>query len=91
VTYVHDVAEAVRMAKDAAGDKDVLMHGAGTAQRALTAGGLDELQIHLVPVLFGQGRRLFENMPPGHIELELLRAVDGPDVQHLRYRVRVKS
>jgi len=88
VTYVHDVADAVHRAKVAAGDKDVLVHGAVTAQRALTAGVLDELQIHLVPVLFGQGRRLFEDMPPDHIELELLRAVDGPDVQHLRYRVR---
>ena len=48
----------------------------------------DELQIHLVPVLFGRGRRLFENMPPDHIELELVRALDGPGVQHLRYRVR---
>jgi dihydrofolate reductase len=91
VTYVHDVADAVHRAKDAAGDKDVLMHGAFTAQRALTAGVLDELQIHLVPVLFGQGRRLFEDMPPDHIELALLRAVDGPDVQHLRYRVRAEG
>ena len=88
VTYVSDVADAVHAAKDAAGDKDVLIHGAGTARRALTAGVLDELQIHLVPVLFGQGRRLFEDMPPDHVELELLRAVDGPGVQHLRYRVR---
>jgi dihydrofolate reductase len=91
VTYVHDVADAVHRAKDAAGDKDVLMHGAFTAQRALTAGVLDELQIHLVPVLFGQGRRLFEDMPPDHIELELLRAVDGPGVAHLRYRVRTAA
>ena len=52
---------------------------------------LDELQIHLVPVLFGRGRRLFENMPPDHIELELVRALDGPGVQHLRYRVRTEG
>ena len=88
VTYVRDVADAVHSAKDAAGDKDVLVHGGGTAALALTAGVLDELQIHLVPVLFGRGRRLFENMPPDHIELELVRALDGPGVQHLRYRVR---
>jgi dihydrofolate reductase len=87
VTYVSDVKTAMRMAKDAAGEKDVLVHGAVTAQRALTAGVLDELQIHLIPVLLGQGRRLFEDMPPGHIELELLRALDGPGVLHLRYRV----
>jgi dihydrofolate reductase len=91
VTYTRDVADAVHLAKAAAGGKDVLVHGAATAQRALTAGVLDELQIHLVPVLFGQGRRLFENMPPDHVELELLRAVDGAGVQHLRYRVRAEG
>lgn len=90
VSYVRDVAEAVQAAKDAAGDKDVLVHGALTARLALAAGVLDELQIHLVPVLLGQGRRLFEDMPPDHVELELLRAVDGPGVQHLRYRVRTE-
>ena len=88
VTYVSDVKTAMRMAKDAAGDKDVLVHGARTTQLALAAGVLDELQIHLVPVLLGQGESLFEDMPPDHIELELLRAQGGPGVLHLRYRVR---
>jgi len=88
VTYVRDVADAGHRAKDAAGDEDVLVHGAVTAQLALAAGVLDELQIALVPVLLGQGRRLFEHMPPDQIELELLRAVEGPGVLHLRYRVR---
>jgi dihydrofolate reductase len=91
VTYVPDVAAAVRAAKDAAGDKDVLVHGARTAQLALAAGVLDEVQIHLVPVLLGQGRRLFDDMPPDRVELELLRADDGPGVQHLRYRVRTEG
>ncbi|HEY7277230.1 MAG TPA: hypothetical protein VH594_14765 [Trebonia sp.] len=58
------------------------------AQLALTGGALDELHIHLVPALLRQGRRLFEDMPPWHIELELTRAFGGPGVQHLRYRVR---
>lgn len=88
VTYVGDVEDAVRRAKDAAGDTDVLVHGAVTAQLALAAGVLDELHLHLVPVLLGQGHRLFEDMAPEHIELELTRAFDGPGVQHLRYRVR---
>jgi dihydrofolate reductase len=78
----------MRMAKDAAGEKDVLVHGAVTAQLSLTAGVLDELQIHLIPVLLGQGRRLFGNLSAEHIELELLRALDGPGLLHLRYRVR---
>jgi dihydrofolate reductase len=88
VTYVSDVTTAMTMAKDAAGDKDVLVHGARTAQLALAAGVLDELQIHLVPVLLGQGEPLFQDMPPDHIELELFRAVDAPGVTHLRYRVK---
>jgi dihydrofolate reductase len=53
VTYVSDVETAMTRAKDAAGEKDVLVHGVGTARLALAAGVLDELQIHLIPVLFG--------------------------------------
>ncbi|MFI6294863.1 dihydrofolate reductase family protein [Nonomuraea sp. NPDC050790] len=88
VTYVGDVTAAVSMAKDAAGGKDVLVHGARTARLAIAADVLDELRIHLIPVLLGQGEPLFEDMPPDHVELELLSAVDGPGVAHLRYRVR---
>ncbi len=50
-------------AKAAAGDRDVLVHGAHTAQRALEAGVLDELQIHHIPVLLGRSRRLFDELP----------------------------
>jgi dihydrofolate reductase len=76
-------------AKRAAGDKNVLVHGAGTAQLALAAGVLDELEIHLVPVLLGQGRRLFEGLSPQHVELERTRVLEGEaGVTHLRYRVR---
>jgi dihydrofolate reductase len=64
------------------------VHGAATAQECLRAGLLDEMELQLMPVLLGQGRRLFENMPPDHIELELIRDLDAPGVQHLRYRIR---
>lgn len=87
VTYVSDVTTAMARAKEAAGGKDVLVHGVGTAQLALAAGVLDELQIHLVPVLLGEGRRLFEHLGADHIELEPVRIGDGPGVTHLRYRV----
>jgi len=87
VTYVSDVTEAMAAAKEAAGTRDVLVHGAGTAQLALAAGVLDEVQIHLVPVLLGEGRRLFENLGPTHIELEPTRVLEGEGVTHLRYRV----
>lgn len=88
VTYVDDVGTAMSEAKWAAGDKNVLVHGAATAQLALAAGLLDELEIHLVPVLLGQGRRLFDNLSPEHIELERTRVLEGEGVTHLHYRVQ---
>jgi dihydrofolate reductase len=89
VTYVSDVRTAMTQAKQAAGGKNVLVHGAGTAQLALAAGVLDELEIHLIPVLLGQGRRLFDHLGPEHIELERTRILEGEaGVTHLRYRVR---
>ena len=88
VTYLSDLEDAVRRAKDAAGEKNVLVHGVGTAQRCLQAGLLDEIQIHLVPVLLGEGRRLFEHLGADHIELETVQVVKGREATHLRYRVR---
>jgi dihydrofolate reductase len=89
VTYVSDLRTAMTQAKQAAGDNNVLVHGAGTAQLALAAGVLDELEIHLIPVLFGQGRRLFENLRPEQIELERTRILEGEaGVTHMHYRVQ---
>ena len=60
----------------------------GGGQRGIfTAGVLDELQIHQIPVLFGGGRRLFELLP-SRIELEIVRVIDTPEATHIRYRVR---
>jgi dihydrofolate reductase len=88
VHYVDDLETAMREAKSAAGDKDVLVHGSGIAQRAITAGLLDEIQIHLVPILFGQGRRLFEHLGVELRELERVRVLEGEaGVTHLRYRL----
>jgi len=83
--YVTDIASCVAEAKAAAGDRDVLLHGAATAQECLRAGLLDEMQLSVVPVLLGRGRRLFADLP--HVELDLFRVLDGPAVQHLGYRV----
>ena len=89
VTYVNDVTAVMTQAKEAAGDSNVLVHGAGTAQLALAAGVLDELELHVIPVLFGQGRRLFEGLAPEQIELERTRILKGEaGVTHLHYRVR---
>jgi dihydrofolate reductase len=88
VHYVTDgVESAMRQAKAAAGDANVLVHGADLARSCLRAGVLDELEIHLIPVLLGEGRRLFEHLGGEHIELEPTRVVDAPGVTHLHYRV----
>jgi dihydrofolate reductase len=89
VTYVADVETAITRAKEAAGGKNVLVHGAAVASLALAANLLDELELHVVPVLFGHGRRLFDNLPPGQIQLQRTRILEGENgVTHLHYRVQ---
>jgi dihydrofolate reductase len=85
--YVTDIGEAATLAKAGAGDKDVMVHGADAAQALLQTGLLDEMEIHLVPVLLGGGRRLFDHLGPGHVELELTRTLHGPGVTHLHYLI----
>ncbi|MGK5110734.1 dihydrofolate reductase family protein [Geodermatophilus sp. CPCC 205506] len=87
-TFHTDVPECARAARADAGDRAVMVHGAGAAQALLRAGQLDELEIHLVPVLLGAGRRLFDAGDGRRVELELVRRLDGRDATHLRYRVR---
>ena len=88
VHYVADLEAAMREAKKAAGDKNVLVHGSTIAQRAITAGLLDEIEIHLVPIMFGEGRRLFEHLGVELRELERIRVLEGEaGVTHLRYRI----
>jgi dihydrofolate reductase len=81
------IASAMAQAKAAAGDRDVLVHGANAVQQALEAGVLDEIQIHQIPVLLGAGRRLF-GILPSRIELEIVQVIDTPQATHIRYRVR---
>lgn len=89
VHYVSDLAAAMQEAKRAARGKNVLVHGAGIAQRGITTGLLDELEIHLVPVLLGEGQRLFEHLGVEQRELERVRVLEGEGgVTHLRFRVR---
>jgi dihydrofolate reductase len=87
VTYVSDgIESAMAQAKAAAGDRNVMVHGGYTARTALSAGVLDELQIHQIPVLFGVGVRMFDVLPR-RIELEILKVIDTPQATHIRYRV----
>ena len=87
--YVTDVREAAALAREAAGDRDILLHGAEAARAVLQAGELDEMALQVIPVLLGQGRRLFDDMPAEHVELELVRVLVGRGMLHTRYRVRL--
>jgi dihydrofolate reductase len=82
------IESALEQAKAAAGDKNVnIAGGADPVQQFIRAGLLNELEIHLAPILFGEGVLLFDKMGPEHIELENIRVVASPRVTHLRFRV----
>lgn len=78
---------ALQQAEAAADGKDVALMGADIAQQALCAGLLDEINLQLAPVLLGDGRRLFENLGPEHLELERTRILASPLVTHVRFRI----
>jgi dihydrofolate reductase len=82
------IESAVRQAKQVAKDKDVAMLGASPGHQALKAGLVDEIFVHVAPILLGDGVRLFEKFSEQQIELEQIDAFGGPGVAHLRYRVR---
>jgi dihydrofolate reductase len=88
-TFVTDGVESlIEKAKAAAGDKDVTMVGGpNTAQQALKAGLIDEIHIDLMPILLGEGLRLFEHLNTEHIELENIAITESPGRTHLEFRV----
>jgi dihydrofolate reductase len=82
------IEEALALARQAAGGKNVAVSGgAGVAKQYLAAGLLDELTVHLVPVLLGAGVRLFEPSGQPPARFEQVRAIEAPGVTHLTYRV----
>jgi dihydrofolate reductase len=82
------IESALEQARDAAGGKDVMVWGgAQVANQYLAAGLLDELELHVVPVLLGDGARLFDNLGAAEVQLEQVRAVEAPGVTHLKYTV----
>ena len=87
-TFVTDgIESALEQARAAAGDKDVAVAGgANVVQQYLAAGLLDEMQLHVSPLLLGDGVRLFENT--GTPDLEPIRVIESPAVTHLAYRVK---
>jgi dihydrofolate reductase len=88
-TFVTDgIESALEQARAAAGGEDVAVAGgADVVQQYLNAGLLDELQIHLVPVLVGSGVRLLDNIDIDRVQLAADRVIESPAVTHLRYRV----
>ncbi len=87
-TFVTDgVASAITQARQAAGDKDVGVGGTTIVQQALLAGLIDNIRIHLAPVLLGAGIRLFDRLGPDPIALESTGVIEGTGVTHLQFRV----
>jgi dihydrofolate reductase len=88
-TFVtNGIESALMQAKDAADGKDVsLGGGADVAQQYLGAGLIDELQLNVVPILLGEGTRLFDNISVSDLGLEQIQVIEAPGVAHLKYRV----
>ncbi|MGA8114507.1 MAG: dihydrofolate reductase family protein [Actinocatenispora sp.] len=80
------IEDAITAARQAAGDRDVALMGGGVLTAALTAGLVDEVILHQVPVLLGAGRPFFQALP-GHVRLRLVEVVAAPGVTHLHYEV----
>lgn len=87
-TFVNDgIERALAQARAAAGDKDIGLAGANVFQQFLRAGYVDEIHLHVVPVLLGAGTPLFDQLGTEHIELEQIRHLETPGATHLSYRV----
>ncbi|MCR6482567.1 dihydrofolate reductase family protein [Amycolatopsis sp. OK19-0408] len=83
--FFTDVTAAAEQARTAAGEQAVMVHGTGAAKALLAVDQLDEIEVHVVPLLLGAGRRLFDG---SRAELELVRRLEDRGVLHLRYRVK---
>ena len=80
---------ALQRAKDAARGKDITLGGgADVAQQYLNAGLIDEMEIHIVPLLLGYGARLFDNTGGRQVGYECIRVINSPSVSHYKYRLR---
>lgn len=86
-TFVDSIEAAYEKAQAAAGDKDIGVQGPNTARQFITRGLVDEISIHVVPVLFGSGIRLYEHLGGEHIPLETIEVIETAEAVHLLYRV----
>jgi len=88
-TFVSDgIRSALAKARQLAGDKDISVMGANVQQQFIVAGLIDEISIHIVPVLLGEGVRLFDHLGSQHISLEQTEVSAGDQVAHLSYVVK---
>ncbi|MBW7881160.1 MAG: dihydrofolate reductase family protein [Caldilineaceae bacterium] len=90
-TFVDNIERAVALAKVAAGEKSVTLLGASIYQQCLNAGLVDEILIHLAPILIGEGIRLFDNLKSGDTELERIELAATGRITSLRFRVLASS
>jgi dihydrofolate reductase len=86
-TFVDSIEAAFEVAKKAAGDKDIGIAGGNIAQQFIALGLVDEIFIHLVPVLFGAGARLIDDLRGKHVQLETVEVIETKEAIHLRFRV----
>ena len=87
-SFADGIEAALEKAQEAAGDKEVaIMGGANIAAQFVKLGLVDEISIHLVPVLFGSGIRLFEHLGNEHVQLEVAETIETKEAIHLRFRV----
>ena len=86
-TFVDDLGTALARARETAGDRNISVRGADVGRQLLRAGLVDEISVHLVPVLFGSGTRMFEDAVEEHVTLEFLGVTESPHATHLRDRV----
>jgi dihydrofolate reductase len=89
-TFTDDLEKAVTIAKKAAGDRDVGIAGASVAQQCIKAGLVDEIYVHIAPMLLGEGVRLFEHLGDDSIRLKLIDSITTPEATHLRYQILPK-
>ncbi len=84
---MNEVEAAFETAKQLAGDQDVSMVGSKIGQQFLKLGLIDEVSVHVVPVVFGSGTPLFGDLDSKHISLEPIEVIETPEVIHLRFRL----
>lgn len=83
------IESALEQAKAVTGNRDIVIGGgADIAQQYLRAGFVDEIQIHLIHILLGEGIRLFDQLPAEQVKIEKIRVIDSVGVTHLRFRVK---